>query len=233
VKDVEDDSFEAFVAERSTALLRTAYLLTAHRGQAEDLLETALIGTQQRWEQIADHEEAMAFARRAIVGLHVGWRRWIRLGDLLDDVPMVAGMTGRRPDTGRRGATIGALARMAPRTRAVLVLRFWEDLSEAATAEAVGSSVDAIRLHTARGLEQVRDGTGGADADPRVLLRRDLAERAGDVAAAPDDAYARVLDGRSTQRRHLAGLLAVAVFLAVVTLLVVLTVGNGDAGPAR
>jgi DNA-directed RNA polymerase specialized sigma24 family protein len=223
VRDVENGSFEVFVAERSTALLRTAYLLTGDRGSAEDLLETALIATHQRWDQLADREEATAFTRRALVGVHAGWRRWIRLGDLLADVPMVAGMTGRRPDTGRRSATIGALAQVAPRTRAVLVLRFWDGLSEAATAEAVGSSVDAVRLHTARGLEQV---TGGADADRGALLRRDLAERAGDLVDAPDDACARVLDARGAQRRHLAGLLAVAVFLALVVLLVVLTVGT-------
>jgi DNA-directed RNA polymerase specialized sigma24 family protein len=218
-----DGSFEAFVAERSTPLLRTAYLLTGDRGAAEDLLETALIATHQRWDQLADREEATAFTRRALVGTHAGWRRWVRLGDLLADVPMVAGMTGRRPDTGRRSATIVALAQMAPRTRATLVLRFWDDLSEAATAAAVGSSVDAVRLHAARGLEQV---TGGADADPGALLRRELAERAGDLVDPPHDAYAHVLDARGAQRRHLAGLLAVAVFLVLVALLVVLTVGT-------
>jgi DNA-directed RNA polymerase specialized sigma24 family protein len=229
-------SFEAFVAERSAALLRTAYLLTGARGPALDLLQTALIAAYRRWDGIADGEEATAFVRRELVAAHTGWRRRLWMGDLLADSPLLAGTAGLpgfgRPtaDVGPRDEMTAALVRLPPRMRAALVLRYGEGLSEAATADALGSPVERVRTQTRLGLTRLRgllDEMGAASQEDGALVARlchALAVRSADVSAAPDDTHERVLDGARAQRRHLAGLVALAAFVLIVLLLVV-TIG--------
>src|SRR4051794_39554808 len=91
-------SFEAFVAERSTELLRTGYLLTNDRVQARDLLQTALMAAYRHRDEPTD---PTAQARRALVGAHTGWQRRLRVGDLLAESPPMAGTT-RLPGVGTR-----------------------------------------------------------------------------------------------------------------------------------
>jgi RNA polymerase sigma factor (sigma-70 family) len=227
-------SLEAFVAERSTDLLRTAYLLTGDRGSALDLLETALITTVRHWKQVPD--DATAFARRALVAAHGDWRRRARLDDLIALSPMLSGLA--RPASGveRRDATNAALAQLPARTRAALVLRYGEGLSETATAEVLDCPAGAVATSTARGLarlgELLGDTTTTGDAGTRGVpdaavvarLRRELGARAADVEGVPDGFAARVLDGYRTQRRHRAALLVLAAVLVAIVVLVALTV---------
>ena len=159
MRDVADGSFEAFVAERSTTLLRTAYLLTGDRGHAEDLLQTALIKTYRHWGRI-DHDDPTPFVRRVLVTTHAGWRRRLRVAEFVSSTPLLAGDTAPGPDVGERDEMAAALAQLPPRMRAVLVLRYWEDLSEAGTAEALGCSVNTVKTHTSRGLARLRELLG-------------------------------------------------------------------------
>jgi DNA-directed RNA polymerase specialized sigma24 family protein len=223
---VGDGAFEAFVADTSTPLLRTAYLLTGDRRAADELLDRALISARRNWDRLAGPAEATAFARRALVTAHGGWRHRLDIGDVVADVPGFAGLTAPRPDPGPRPPVVDALARLSPRTRAVLVLRYGDGLSVAATAEAVGAGEDVVRQDTVHGLDRVADAVGGPGTDVGGRLRAALAARAVEVVA-PDDGPERVLDGLVTQRRNRVGLLAVAVFLALVTLLVVLMIVTG------
>jgi RNA polymerase sigma-70 factor (sigma-E family) len=153
----DDGSFEAFVADRSTALLRTAYLLTGDRGHAEDLLQTALIKTYRHWHRLVNREDPTAFVRRVLVTTHAGWRRRLRVSEFVSATPLLRGETDAGFDTGERQAMVAALAQLPPRMRAVLVLRYWEDLSEAGTAEALGCSVNTVKTHTTRGLARLRE----------------------------------------------------------------------------
>ncbi len=166
----DDGSFETFVRERSTALLRTAYLLTGDRGHAEDLLQTALIKTYRHWGRVTNREDPSAFVRRVLVTTYAGWRRRLRVREFASETPLLSGTSEPRFDTGDRQAMAAALAQLPPRMRAVLVLRYWEDLSEAGTAEALGCSVNTVKTHAARGLAR---------------LRGLLAEPAGDRATDP------------------------------------------------
>lgn len=149
--------FEAFVSERSTALLRTAYLLTGDRGHAEDLLQTALIKTYRHWDRLTNREDPSAFVRRVLVTTHAGWRRRMRISEFVSETPLLRGAEQPGIDVGERQAMAAALAQLPPRMRAVLVLRYWEDLSEAGTAEVLGCSVNTVKTHTTRGLARLRE----------------------------------------------------------------------------
>jgi RNA polymerase sigma-70 factor (sigma-E family) len=171
VRAVGDGSFETFVAERSTTLLRTAYLLTGDRGHAEDLLQTALIKAYRHWGRI-DHDDPTAFVRRVLVTTHASWRRLSRVSEFVSASPLLSGTSGlpgfAQPtsDLGERDEMTAALATLPPRMRAVLVLRYWEDLSEAGTAEVLGCSVNTVKTHTSRGLARLRELLGDTAGTP-------------------------------------------------------------------
>ncbi|MEV6970840.1 SigE family RNA polymerase sigma factor [Hamadaea sp. NPDC051192] len=149
-----DDEFRAFVEQRYTALLRTAYLLCGSPDRAEDLLQAALLAALPRWRRM-DHPEA--YIRRIMVNQLANiWRRPIReiLTAVLPDRPV------RDTAIEERDAMWLALGRLPARTRAVLVLRYWEDLSEAETAQVLEMSLGTVKSHASRGLARLRDLLG-------------------------------------------------------------------------
>jgi RNA polymerase sigma-70 factor (sigma-E family) len=157
----DEAGFEAFVAARSDDLLRFALLLTRDRGHAEDLLQTALVKAYRRWNRIAA-DDPYPYVRRALATSAASWRR-LRTTQEIVSLPAYdpAG-----PDTtdhlADREQMADALATLPPRMRAVLVLRYGEDLSEAATAEALGCSVSTVKSQTPRGLARLRAHLGAA-----------------------------------------------------------------------
>jgi DNA-directed RNA polymerase specialized sigma24 family protein len=230
---VSDPSFEQFVAERATPLLRTAHLLTGGRSRADDLLQTALIRTRRQWDGVTDLEQATVVARRELVAAHVGWRTRMRVGDLLADSPLLAGTRGlpgfAQPvaDVGRRDDLSTALAQLPPRLRVALVLHHGEGLSDADTADALGSRAADVPRLVELGLAQLEARIAAPPTEPGALverLRRELPVFAGDVTADPDQTTALVAEGAHSQRQHLAGLLALLGFAVLVVLLVVVTV---------
>ena len=157
----DEASFEEFVAARSDDLLRTAVLLTRDRGHAEDLLQTALVKAYRRWNRISG-EDPYPYVRRILVTSAASWRR-LRTTQEIVSLPAhdVAG-----PDASEgvadREQMAEALATLPPRMRAVLVLRYAEDLSEIATADLLGCSVSTVKSQTARGLARLRAHLGAA-----------------------------------------------------------------------
>jgi len=153
--DVERQ-FRDFVAARSAGLYRVACLLTGDHGQAEDLLQDVLAKVALRWHRIRQDPEA--YARRALYHDQVSrWRRssWGRETPTAV-VPERADVRDPAADTDLRLALAAALRRLAPRQRAVLVLRFYEDLSEREAAGLLDVSVGTIRSSTSRGLTRLR-----------------------------------------------------------------------------
>jgi RNA polymerase sigma-70 factor (sigma-E family) len=156
VRDDDGASFEAFVAERSAALLRTAVLLTHDRGHAEDLVQAALIKTYRHWRRVSERGDPYAYVRRVLVTSAASWRR-LRATQEIVDLPAVDRVDERPvPDLGERDLLTRALETLPPRMRAALVLRYWEDLSEADTAAAMDCSVNTVKTQTSRGLERLR-----------------------------------------------------------------------------
>ncbi len=146
--------FADFVDRWSPALMRVAFLLTGDRWLAEDLLQTALLKTSRRWSRIADHQAAYPYVRRVLVTTYAGWRRRRRVSEVLTDaLPEHLPADGREAAPGRAVAALDALP---PRMRAVIVLRYYEDLSEADTAAALGCSVGSVKSQASRGLARLR-----------------------------------------------------------------------------
>lgn len=153
------DSFEAFVVARRHALLRTAYLLTGNHHDAEDLVQSALVKVVPKWSRIQDRPEP--YVRQVLARESVNrWRRrrWREVPT--DAVPEVV-----HHDSTDRIALLEDLRRLSPRQRAVLVLRYFDDLTEADTAEALGISVGTVKSHSRDALARLRHQQSG-DGQP-------------------------------------------------------------------
>ncbi|MFD2763348.1 SigE family RNA polymerase sigma factor [Micromonospora eburnea] len=149
------DPFDEFVRSRSTALLRSAYLLTTDRHAAEDLLQEVLERLYAKWRRARAAPDT--YARKIMVNRAIDrWRlRGRRPEATLTDaaVPLAA---DHADEVATRQVVLGALRALPPRQRAAVVLRYLDDLSEAETAQIMGCSVGAVKSHTARGLTRLR-----------------------------------------------------------------------------
>jgi len=157
VNRADEADFRAFVAARSTSLLWFAHLLTGDRHAAEDIVQTALAKTAAGWSRVRHKENPEGYVRRAIVNTHLnGLRRRPWREQPHGDVPELA--TDRRPesDLDERDAMWHALSGLPPRQRAVLVLRYYEDLSESDIAEVLGCSRGTVKSQAAKGLLHLR-----------------------------------------------------------------------------
>ena len=147
------EDFEAFVAARYAALLRTAYLLTGDHHDAEDLLQQSLVRAVGAWGRIDGDPEP--YVRTILVRQNVSrWRvrRWRELTtDQLPERPAGG------PDPDDRVLLHRALGTLAPRQRAVIVLRYFEDLTEAQTAEALGIAVGTVKSQARDALRRLRE----------------------------------------------------------------------------
>ena len=149
------EDFDCFVKGRSTALLRTAFLLVGDRGHAEDLLQDVLTKTARQWHRIDGPPEA--YVRRALMNAAInGWRR-----RRLQETPLRAQHDNTAADLlstiDLRDALLRGLRELAPQQRAVLVCRYFDDLSEADTAALLGCSVGTVKSNASRGLQRLRE----------------------------------------------------------------------------
>jgi RNA polymerase sigma-70 factor (sigma-E family) len=164
---LDDTSFEEFVAGSSARLFTMARLLTGgHRAEAEDLLQGAFERAYRRWGQVSRRADPERYVRQILVNASVDrWRRLRRH----PEAPLV--VTGADPGTADTAAAVAdrdlllrGLAALPPRQRAVLVLRYFEDLSEAQTATMLGCSVGTVKSQSARGLARLRDSARLGDS---------------------------------------------------------------------
>ncbi|MFJ2341934.1 SigE family RNA polymerase sigma factor [Streptomyces antimycoticus] len=153
-------SFTSYVRARGPVLLRTARSLTSNVCDAEDLLQTALTKTYLAWERIEDHNALDGYVRRALVNTRTSqWRK--RKIDEFACEELPEPETGPSPDPAERQALRDALwravLRLPDRQRAMVVLRYYEDLSEAQTAEVLGVSVGTVKSAVSRALGKLRE----------------------------------------------------------------------------
>ena len=148
--------FRDFVAARSPALQRTAYLLLGDWGLAEDLVQTALIKTYLAWRRLDSVAAIEPYARTVLVHTASRWwrRRWRgeRPTAMLPDRPVTDGTDA----SAERDRIWRLILGLPARQRAVLVLRYYEDLTEAQTAVMLGLSIGTVKSHTARALNTLR-----------------------------------------------------------------------------
>jgi RNA polymerase sigma-70 factor (sigma-E family) len=155
------EDFEAFVTARAPALLRRAYLLCGgDQGAAEDLLQDVLERMYPRWRRI--HSDPESYARAALA--NAAANRWRSRARRVAERPLhptsQGSVPGPEPAFAERDLAVRALAELSPRMRAVLVLRFYEDMSEAQTAAALGCRPGTVKSLTSRGLARMREILG-------------------------------------------------------------------------
>jgi RNA polymerase sigma-70 factor (sigma-E family) len=152
-RDVE---LREFVAARGAALSRAAFLLTGNREAAEDLVQETYVVMVRRWKRI-DKVDPEPYVRRILYTRFVdGWRQRRLLELPTWQVPETSSRGDEAGTATDRLALAAALARLTPRQRAVLVLRFYEDLTEVATAEVLGVSPNTVKSQTRVALQRIR-----------------------------------------------------------------------------
>jgi RNA polymerase sigma-70 factor (sigma-E family) len=158
VNRADEDDFRAFVAARSPSLLWFAHVLTGDRHTAEDVVQIALAKTALGWSRVRRKENPEGYVRRAIVNTHLNamrrkpWREQPR--EFMPDDALARRAEEELDD---RDAMWAALAGLPPKQRAVLVLRYYEDLSEADIADVLGCSRGTVKSQAAKGLLHLRE----------------------------------------------------------------------------
>ena len=150
-----EESFTRWAGDRQVALLRTAVLLTGDHHRAEDLVQDALTKVAARWHRLKDGNPD-AYARQVIVRTNVSWWRRAR-GEVVAEPPERPAVNAAEQVVDRRLALDRALCQLTPRQRATVVLRFYDDLGERATAEALGVSVGTVKSQTHLALRRMRE----------------------------------------------------------------------------
>ncbi|GHE82726.1 RNA polymerase sigma factor [Streptomyces spiralis] len=162
-------SFSSYVRARQSVLLRTARSLTANPSDAEDLLQTALAKTYVAWERIEDHRALDGYVRRALLNTRTSQWRKRKVDEFsCDELPEpepAPGAADPAEQQALRDAMWQAIMKLPARQRAMVVLRYYEDLSEVQTAEVLGVSVGTVKSAVSRALGKLRE-------DPELGLVR-------------------------------------------------------------
>ena len=156
MKALEEEAFREYVAARTPALIRTAYLLCGDWHRAEDAVATSVVKLYTSWRHARRADHLDAYVRRIVVNTVLDehrrpWRRE-RATDVVPESPA----TAVTEDADRRTDLRRLLDRLPPRQRAVLVLRFYDDLSIEQTAEALSTTPGAVKSLTVRALHAIR-----------------------------------------------------------------------------
>jgi RNA polymerase sigma-70 factor (sigma-E family) len=154
----DEAAFADFVTREWSRLVRVAFLLTGDVGRAEDLVQHTLVMVHRHWRKVHPEGSPYAYTRAALVNQSTSWWRRKRVDEKLGDIPAHADHGTRDAYAGvdNRDALIKALRELPPRMRAVVVLRYYDDLTEAETAHALGISVGSVKSQTSRGLDRLR-----------------------------------------------------------------------------
>ncbi|MFE0640446.1 SigE family RNA polymerase sigma factor [Streptomyces sp. NPDC058877] len=153
-------TFTSYVRARGPVLLRTARSLTANPSDAEDLLQTALAKTYMAWERIEDHRALDGYVRRALVNTRTSqWRKRKVDEYVCEELPEPSGLSESDPAERQvlHDAMWRAVLKLPERQRQMVVLRYYEDLSEAQTAEVLGVSVGTVKSAVSRALGKLRE----------------------------------------------------------------------------
>jgi RNA polymerase sigma-70 factor (sigma-E family) len=153
-------AFTEYAEARAASLFRTAYLMVGDHQLAQDLLQEALVKTLMAWPRLHDHHDLEAYTRRIIVTTSISWRRRRSFYERpVETLPERSG-----PDLAdavvTHDAVVAALSTVPPRQRAAIVLRYYQDLTESQTAEAMGCSVGAVKSQVSVGLRRLREALG-------------------------------------------------------------------------
>jgi RNA polymerase sigma-70 factor (sigma-E family) len=158
--------FEAFVTETADPLFRSGYLMTANVAETEDLLQETFLRVARRWNRVRSMEYPLAYARRVLINLALdGAASRDRRGQELRNLDEAAQVVDQRSlhqlsDIDDQAQFKWALSALPPRQRAVLILRYWDDLSEREVAEILRCPIGTVKSTTSRGVAELRNLLG-------------------------------------------------------------------------
>ena len=163
-----DGEFREFMRARWPVMVRLAYGLTGDQGHAEDVAQAAFARAYASWPRVRRSGDPDAYVRQIVVNQNRNRFRKHRVTERLTDSPPEPGPAdGAWTDTERdyddRSVLIGALQRLGPRQRAVIVLRYWMDLTELQTAAVLNCSVGTVKSQASRALATLRQDTDLVD----------------------------------------------------------------------
>jgi RNA polymerase sigma-70 factor (sigma-E family) len=161
-----DEGFSAFAASRWPGLVRLAFGLTGDRWAAEDIAQTALARAYVAWRRVSRADNPDAYLRRILVNAsHHRFRRR-RVTEQPGDLPEMP-VDGPADLVGERAALLAALHQLPPRQRAVVVLRYWQDLTDAQIAATLGCSPGTVRSQLSRALAKLRENPALGEGEDR------------------------------------------------------------------
>jgi RNA polymerase sigma-70 factor (sigma-E family) len=167
VPDVIDtdggDDFSAFATSRWPGLVRLAFGLTGDRWLAEDVAQTALARAYVAWRRVSQADDPDAYLRRILVNASNRRFRRRRVAEQPGDPPEIP-VDGPAERVGERAAVLAALRQLPPRQRTVIVLRYWQDLTDAQIAATLGCSPGTVRSQLSRALGKLRAALAEDDA---------------------------------------------------------------------
>jgi len=155
-----DAEFRDYVTARGRALLRTAYLLTGNLADAEDLLQAALAKTYLAWDRIEDRGALDGYVRRAMVNTHISWWRRRRVQEFPTDELPDQVIADPASDSDLQEALREAIDRLPQRMRTAVMLRYYEDMTEAEVAERLGVSLGTVKSTVSRAVAKLRIDAG-------------------------------------------------------------------------
>lgn len=152
------DNFDEYVRTRGGALLRFAYLLCGDKHRAEDFTQEALARCHRRWRAIERNGDPEPYVRKAILRQFLSWRRRKSSDEhVVDEFYDTATTTDTAQELAERDAMWQVLTTLPRKQRAVLVLRYYEDLPDAKIAELLGCSAVTVRVHASRAFARLRN----------------------------------------------------------------------------
>ena len=156
-------TFEEFAQAKLQALLNFSTVLTNDRALGEDLVQDVLMRAYARWDRIGDLDQPLAYVRRMLVNEFVSWRRkWARIVPRSDMTDLVesSGTVDPASSFAERLALADDIARLTRKQRAVVILRYYEDLPDDEIADWLGCAPSTVRVHARRALRTLRVATG-------------------------------------------------------------------------
>jgi len=157
-QSAKDAEFTAYLQARQPSLLRTAYLLTGDRHTAEDVLQTSLAKLYLAWDKVRDRDSVDAYVRRIMVNENNSlWRRGWKKREHAAEVLPEPDPHHDEYDDGRDAALWEVVQSLPPKARAVVVLRYYEQMSEAETADALGISLGTVKSQCSRAIAALRE----------------------------------------------------------------------------
>ena len=155
-----DEDFAAFARERQQQLYRTAYLLCGNRDRAQDVVQSTLVALLKSWHRARDADNPDAYARTALIRVFLSERRKLRREAEIEALAYDRASTEQPPShdksTDLRLTILQALRQLPPKPRAMVILRYWEDLTIEQTATALGCSEGNVKSQCSRSLEKLR-----------------------------------------------------------------------------